>query len=140
MKEWLSSADRKDGDIAAIPNVSTTENEDGTETEVTNGYYVVIFHGVNDNATPMSNVRHLLVNFEGGSENQDTGVTEYSDAEKAAAKEKAEGYLKTWQDGEKTEESFIALIKEHSDDSSAAEGGLFENINPDSSYVDNFLN
>ena len=140
VKEWLSSADRKDGDIAAIPNVTTTENEDGTETEVTNGYYVVIFHGVNDNATAMGNVRHLLVNFEGGTENEETGETTYSDAEKAAAKEKAEGYLKTWQDGEKTEESFIALVKEHSDDSSAAEGGLFENINRDSNYVENFLN
>lgn len=138
--EWLSSADRKDGDITAIANTSTTENEDGTETTETNGYYVVIYHGVNDNANPMSNVRHLLVKFEGGTEDEETGETVYSDEEKAAAKEKAEGYLKTWQDGEATEESFIELVKEHSDDSTAAEGGLFENINPDSSYVENFLN
>ncbi len=140
VKDWLSSADRKDGDIATIPNVSTTENEDGTETSETNGYYVVIFHSANDNATAMSNVRHLLVSFEGGTEDEETGETVYTDAEKAAAKEKAEGYLKTWQEGEKTEESFIELVKEHSDDSSAEEGGLFENINPDSSYVENFLN
>ena len=140
IREWLSEADRKDGDITAIANVSTTENEDGTKTEQTNGYYVVIYHGVNDNATAMGNVRHLLVKFEGGTENEETGEVTYSDAEKAAAKEEAEGYLKTWQEGEATEESFIELVKKHSDDSTASEGGLFEDINPDSSYVENFLN
>ncbi len=140
IREWLSSADRKDGDITAIANISTTENEDGTETEQTNGYYVVIFHGVNDNATAMGNVRHLLVSFEGGTKNEETGEVTYSEDEKAAAKEEAEGYLKTWQEGDATEESFIELVKEHSDDSTASEGGLFEDINRDSSYVDNFLN
>ncbi|MBR5248452.1 MAG: peptidylprolyl isomerase [Lachnospiraceae bacterium] len=140
IREWLSSTDRKDGDITAIANVSTTTNEDGTETELTNGYYVVIFHGVNDNATAMGNVRHLLVKFEGGTEDEETGEVTYSEAEKAAAKEEAEGYLKSWQEGDATEESFIALVKAHSDDSSASEGGLFEDIHRDSSYVDNFLN
>ena len=140
VRDWLSSADRKEGDIAAIANVSTIENEDGTKTEQTNGYYVVIFHGVNDNTTAMGNVRHLLVKFEGGTENEETGEVTYSDAEKAAAKEEAEGYLKTWQEGEATEESFIELVKKNSDDSSASEGGLFEDINPDSTYVDSFLN
>ena len=48
--------------------------------------------------------------------------------------------MKTWQDGEATEDSFIALVKEHSDDSSAETGGLFEDIHPDSSYVESFLN
>ena len=32
------------------------------------------------------------------------------------------------------------MVKEHSDDSSASTGGLFENINPDSEYVPTFLN
>ena len=88
----------------------------------------------------MSNVRHLLVKFKGGTENEETGEVEYSDAEKAEAKVTADNYLKTWKDGAETEESFIELVKKHSEDTSAAEGGLFEDIHPDSQYVANFLN
>ena len=107
---------------------------------MTNGYYVAIFNGKVDNAEKMSDVRHLLVQFEGGTEDEETGEMIYTDEEKSAAKTKADDFLKQWQDGDKTEESFIELVKENSDDSSAAEGGLFEDINPDSQYVANFLN
>ena len=138
LSDWLIEEDRKDGDIAAIPNNAT--DTEGNETGDTNGYYVVIFHSRTDNAVPMGNVRHLLVQFEGGTEDETTGETVYSDEEIAAAKEEAEGYLKTWKEGEATEDSFIELVKEHSDDTSAAEGGLFEDIHPNSSYVENFLN
>lgn len=136
---WLADSERKDGDIAAIPNETTTENEDGTETTVVNGYYVAIFHSKNENKELMSNVRHLLVEFE-CTEEGEHNHEEFSEEEKNAAKAEAEGYLKTWNEGEKTEESFIELVKAHSDDTSAAEGGLFENVNPGSNYVPNFLN
>lgn len=138
--DWLAAAERKEGDIAAIPNTSTTKDADGKETTVTNGYYVAIFHSKTDNSDKMSNVRHLLVEFEGGTEDEETGETVYSDTEKAAAKEKADGFLKTWLEGDATEETFIELVKKNSDDTSAEEGGLFEDIHPDSQYVANFLN
>ncbi len=140
LNEWLAEDGRKSGDIAALANTSTTEDEDGKEVTQTNGYYVVIYHGITDNKELMSDVRHLLVKFEGGTTDETTGATTYSDEEKAAAKKEAESYLKTWQEGDATEESFIELVKKNSDDTSASEGGLFENINPDSSYVENFLN
>ena len=140
LSDWLAADERKEGDIAAIANTSTTKNEDGTETTVTNGYYVTIFHSKIDNSDKMSNVRHLLVKFKGGTENEETGEVVYSDEEKNTAKTKADGYLKQWKEGKATEDSFIELVKKHSDDSSAKEGGLFENINPDSQYVANFLN
>ena len=139
--QWLASDERKEGDITAIANTSTSTDEDGKETTTTNGYYIVYFVSKNDNAEPMSNVRHLLVEFEGGETDDTTGQTVYSDEEKAAAKEKADEYLKTWKEGEATEESFIELVKEYSADTgSAEEGGLYENISPDSQYVENFLN
>lgn len=140
LSDWLASEERTEGDIAAIPNTSTSENEAGEEVTVTNGYYVIIFQSRHDNTEPMANVRHLLVSFEGGTEDEETGEKVYSDEEKASAKAEAEGYLKTWQEGDATEESFIELVKEHSDDSSAEDGGLFEDIHPDSNYVPNFLN
>lgn len=139
ISKWLSAAERKDGDITAIPNSSTTTDEDGKETTVINGYYVIIFHSKTDNSKKMSNVRHLLVKFEGGTENETTGEMEYSEAEKTTAKTEAEGYLKTWKEGAANEESFIELVKEHSDDTSAKDGGLFEDIHPDSEYVPTFL-
>ncbi len=138
LADWLCAEDRKEGDIEAIPNY--VKDADGNETDQANGYYVVLFGGKNDNTAPMGNVRHLLVKFEGGEENTETGDILYSDEEKAAAKEEAEGYLKTWKEGDANEASFIELVKAHSDDTTAETGGLFENINPNSSYVDNFLN
>ena len=136
--EWVTDASRKENDIQMFAYESTTTDADGNENTVINGYYVVLFQGMTDNVRPVGNVRHLLVKFSGGTTDED-GNTTYSDEDKAAAKEEADGYLQTWLDGEKTEESFIELVKEHSDDSSASEGGLFEDITPKSSYVDDFL-
>lgn len=56
------------------------------------------------------------------------------------AKATAEDLLAQWEAGDKTEESFIELVKKHSEDTSAETGGLFENIHAGSSYVENFLN
>ena len=140
LAKWLAAPERKEGDIAAVPAPATVTDEDGKESTVVNGYHVVYFIGKSGNTEPMGNVRHLLVKFEGGTENEETGAIEYSDAEKSAAKTEAEGYLKTWKEGAATEESFIELVKEHSDDSSASTGGLFEDIHPNSQYVANFLN
>ena len=131
--EWLAAEDRADGQIAAIPVMSDEEEPK------LNGYYVAIFHSRDDNKNPMGNVRHLLVEFEGGEEDEETGEMVYSEEEKNAAKEKAEGFLKTWQEGEKTEASFTELLKENSDDTGVTENeGLYENINPSSNYVENF--
>ncbi len=140
LSDWLAAAERKEGDIAAVPNTSTTKDADGKEVTVTNGYYVVIFHNKNDNSDKMSNVRHLLVKFKGGTKDDETGETVYSDAEKAEAKTKAEGFYKTWKEGAATEDSFIELVKKNSDDGSKEDGGLFEDIHPDSQYVPSFLN
>ena len=139
MRDWVSDSSRKENDITMIANEVTSTDDAGNETVTINGYYVVLFQGSTDNTDPMANVRHLLVKFEGGTTDE-SGNTVYTDAEKAAAKEKAEGYLQTWKDGEATEDSFIALLAQYSADSSASTGGLYEDINPASPYVKNFLN
>ena len=79
-------------------------------------------------------VRHLLVAFNAAdSEN-------VTDEEKAAAKEKAEGFLAEWKNGEKTEESFAELAKENTEDTGSAEtGGLYAGIRATDSYVEPFL-
>lgn len=139
LAEWLASDERKEGDIAAIPTTTTTTSDDSEEVTELTGYYIAYFVSKNENTEPMGNVRHLLVEFEGGTTDEETGETVYSEEEMNTAKTEAEGYLKTWQEGDATEDSFIELVKEHSDDTSAEEGGLFEDINADSQYVPEFL-
>lgn len=139
LQEWLADESRVENDITTIPYTVNVTNEDGTESAETNGYYVVVYQGRDENLRPLANVRHLLVSFQGGTTDEN-GVKTYSEEEKAAAKEEAESVLQTWKDGEATEESFIALVKELTDDSSAETGGLYEDIHPDSNYIDSFLN
>lgn len=139
LQEWITDPSRQEGDTTVIPSESTSTAEDGTETTTVNGYYAVYFMGSRDNTMPLANVRHLLVKFEGGT--TENGVTTYSEEEKAAAKVEAEELLAQWQAGDATEESFAALVTEKTDDTaSASTGGLYENISPDSRYVENFLN
>ncbi len=137
LREWLSDPARKAGDTTVIANTSTSKDEDGKETTITNGYFTLLFTGVNDNSDYLANVRHLLVQFEGGTTDSEGNKT-YTDAEKATAKKEADRLYNIWKENP-TQEHFIDLVKEHSDDSSAEDGGLFENISPADSYVTEFL-
>lgn len=139
IQSWLVEKDRKDGDISVIASETTSKDADGKETKTINGYYVVLFQERDDNLRPLANVRHLLVKFEGGTTDT-SGNKTYSDTEKAKAKEEAEKLLQEWKDGAATEDSFIELVKKHSDDGSKEEGGLFEDIHRASAYVDSFKN
>ena len=127
IRDWVTSADRKAGDIAVIPSEYT--NEDGTKS--VSGYYVVLFEGMDENLTELVNVRHILVSFEGGTTDETTGVVTYSDEEKAAAKAKAEEILAAYEAGKKTEDAFAALATEKTTDPGSKDsGGLYENVYP----------
>lgn len=137
LADWLADPERKAGEIGLLENASAAAEG---EEAVVNGYYVICFTKKNDNTAKMSNVRHLLVQFEGGEEDEVSGEMNYSTEEKEAAKAEADKLLQQWKDGDATEESFIALVKENTDDEASAEdGGLYEDINPSSQYVPNFL-
>ena len=129
--EWLAADGRKDNDMAVIPYTTTSTDDEGNENESVTGYYVVIFHSINENKMTLPTVRHLLVAFEGGTTDETTGKKTYSAEEIAKAKEEAETLLKQWEDGDMTEDSFAALANEKSDDNvTNAPGGLYEGIIP----------
>ena len=129
--DWVSDPARKAGDKTYIPSTYTDTNEDGTEYTVTSGYYVVYFSDSTDNNFPLVNVRHILVSYEGGTQDETTGVTTYSDEEKAAARTEAEALLNEWRSGAATEESFAALATEKTDDPGSKDsGGLYEKVYP----------
>ncbi len=147
-KEWLGDKERVEGDVAYFEDTTTSKDENGEEVVTGEGcYYVVIFFSRNDNLRMLANVRHLLIKFQGGSEDE-SGNTVYSDEEKAAAKTKAQELLDKFladnaevTDLTKLEENFAALVTEKTEDTgSKATGGLYEDITPDSNYVENFLN
>ncbi len=139
IQSWLADKDRAENDITVIANETTSKDKDGKEVKEIGGYYVVLFQGRNENLRKLANVRHLLVKFEGGTTGTDGNKT-YSDKEKATAKTEAERLLKVWKDGTATEDTFIAMVKAYSDDGSASEGGLFEDIHASSGYVPSFRN
>lgn len=130
VRDWVTDPARKAGDVTYIENASTSTADDGTETKTVNGYYVVMFTGLNDNTFALKNVRHILVAFEGGSYDSNTGTTTYSDEEKMNAKVAAEQLLADWQAGKATEETFAEMANANSDDGDGTTGGLYENIYP----------
>ena len=105
-----------------------TENED---------YF--ISNNVGKGETGTVSVRHILIQPTGGT--TENGVTTYSDEEWAACKERAEQILKEWKSGAATENSFASMATLYSADTgSTANGGLYEDITPESNYVEPFLN
>jgi hypothetical protein len=124
--DWIADSSRKAGDMTYVPSTST--DSEGNVT--TNGFYVVMFGSCNDNNYALANVRHIQVAFEGGSFDSTTGITTYTDEEKATAKAAAEAILNEWKAGAATEDSFAALANEKSDDGDGTTGGLFEDVHP----------
>lgn len=83
-------------------------------------------------------VRHILVMVEGGTTDEAGSVT-YSDEEWEACRAEAQEILDTWLAGDATEESFAALAGEKSEDGgSSSNGGLYEGLTVDTSFVENF--
>lgn len=109
--EWITDSSRSEGDITVI------ESENS-------GYYVLRFDEHSDNNYDMVSVRHILVMAEDTDED-----SEYSDEEKAAAREAIDKIYTEWKNGDATEESFAELANEKSDDTgSNTTGGLYEDV------------
>lgn len=135
--QWLGEEDRKIGDITYLEYKNTVTDDEGKETEVVEGYYIVIMLGRNDNHEKLVNVRHILVKPTENSTNED-GTKYSSDEELAEAKKQIEAIRDEWLAGEKTEESFGKLaIEKTQDDGSKATGGLYEDVTP-GSMVESF--
>lgn len=88
----------------------------------TNGYYVVLFVGRNDNNFNVQSFRHILVQAQADETGEITG-----DAALAAQTE-ANALLDEWK-ADPTEDNFAAMANEHSEDGgSNTVGGLYDNV------------
>ncbi len=121
-REWMAAAETVKGCTTVIP--AKDENDEITS------YYVVYLMAKTDNKKAPVNVRHILVE-----------VADTEDEEEwATALTSAELLLEQYNSGDKTEESFIEMVYDNTDDTGSAEtGGLYEGVRPTSSYVDGFL-
>jgi len=128
--DWMTDPARKAGDMTYVASTTSTTDDSGNQVEQISGYYVVMFNSSTDNTYPLANVRHILTAFEGGSYDSNTGITTYTDEEKAAAKTAAEEIYNEWKNGAANEESFAALANEKSDDGDGTTGGLYEDVYP----------
>ena len=73
-------------------------------------------------------VRHILVQIQGGTAAEDGSVT-YSEEEWKTCETAAQAILDTWLAGDKTEESFAALATEKTEDpGSQSTGGLYQQV------------
>ena len=108
-REWLSDPARQYGET--------------TYGEGTNGYYVVLFVGRNDNSFNMQNFRHVLINAQKDENGAITGEAAL------AAQSKANALLADWKAGEATEETFAELANKNSEDTGSNQnGGLYEGV------------
>lgn len=120
--DWLTDSARRSGDVTLSQR----------ETDTAAYYYVARFEGRALDQENTNTVRHLLVRA--GSGTADSTQAEYDEAEK-----KAQSLLDEWKAGEKTEDSFAALVTANSDDTgSASSGGLISGITSTSNYVEAF--
>lgn len=127
---WAMSADRQNGDKQMF-----TVDDD---------YFHVIMVTVpthKDTTSIGNDVRHILIKFP--ETDADGNKIEITDDVKAAVKAKADEVLDLYLQNP-TEENFINLTNEYSEDvdteGNLNNGGLYEGITSDSSYVKAFLN
>ena len=98
----------------------------------------LIAAGLEKDDRPMVNIRHILIMPEEVTIAEgEEGYEEAKAAALAAAETTASEIYAQWQAGTMDEDSFAALAMEHSQDGSAPNGGLIENIRPGQT-VENF--
>ena len=73
-------------------------------------------------------VRHVLIMPEGGTYDETTLTTTYSDDEWAAAEAQAQALLDAWLAGDATEDTFAQMANENSADSDGTDGGLYTGV------------
>ena len=113
--------------------------DDEIQTYYTENADALAENNITEDMGLLSDVRHILVSVEGGTENEDGTVT-YSEEDWNTALAEAERILQEWKDGEATEESFAQLAASYTDDTaSAPSGGLYTDLSIEASYVEPFL-
>ncbi len=112
--DWIFSSKRKAGDVKQVS---------------TSVVYMLKKARISDTKTV--NVRHILISpLSDEDKDNNKSATDASKKEWAAAEKKAKKILAEYKKGDKTADAFGALAKKNSSDSNADDGGLYENVTP----------
>ena len=130
--KWAFSSETKVGDKKVF---AATEDD----------FFVVMLTAAphKDTSSSGNDVRHILFKFPEAQKDADGNEIPITDAQKAEVRKKAEQVLELYK-ANPTEENFINLTKEHTEDvdsdGNPNNNGLYEGVNASSNYVENFLN
>lgn len=128
---WAFNADTKAGDRKVF---AATEDD----------FFVVMLTVTahKDTTSAGNDVRHILFKFPEAQKDADGKEIPITDAQKQTVREEAEKVLALYK-ANPTEENFINLTKEHTDDvdkdGNPNNGGLYEGVVASSNYVEGFL-
>ena len=96
--------------------------------------------GITKDSGNLYDVRHILIEIEGGTKDDDGNMT-YSDDDWENCRAKAQKLLDDWLAGEHTEETFAELANNNSADTgSNNNGGLYTDLDKDTTFVEEFVN
>lgn len=95
-------------------------------------------NGITKESGKYYDVRHILIEIEGGTEDENGKMT-YTDADWEACRVKAQTLLDQWAAGDATEQSFAELAVQHSTDpGSSSNGGLYSQLTKETNFVEPF--
>lgn len=128
---WLYSSERSIGDTAVI------------EDEEAQAFYVlyIVSPAVRDERVSNASVRHILIQAETTDASGNSLAADVVDKNMADAKAEAEKLMQKWKDNGATEDAFIALIADNTDDTASIQtDGLYDDVKPGGQYVAEFTN
>lgn len=129
--DWLFSESRSIGDTTVI------------EDEASQSFCVlyVVSPASRDESVSSTSVRHILIQAETTDEKGNSLDKDVIEKNFADAKAEAEKLMQTWKDNGATEEAFIALIADNTDDTASIEtDGLYDDVKAGGNYVAEFTN
>lgn len=126
ISEWVFGEGRFKGEVEIIEKTS------GTGSSATKTYTAVCYVSTGKDMSDVGNMRHILFRAEVQYDENGNKLTDSEGKDvtnTAEMKKKAEDLLAKWNAGDKTEDSFVALVKDNTDDTASKyTGGLYENF------------
>ena len=121
LDKWVAEGATEEGFAALV-------KEHGAETNTTGA--AADYEGLPRYDMSEVDIRHILLIPEGGTKDAN-GNTVYTDDAWEACRQKAQAMLDQWVADGADEAVFINLAKEHSQDSNASSGGIYQNVTKD---------
>lgn len=110
LTDWLFDSERKPGDVTVLPGSLSA-------------YNICMMVNRSRDEFPLASMRHILLSV---TETEENGTAVSDDAK---VYQDALSLYDTWKHGAATEDTFAALVADHSDDPGSAEnGGLYEDF------------